>query len=229
MRHSITSRVKGWFVSVFPDLSSFVHQLTNAPQPTYRSQLSNAEYHLSQEEIRRLIASAASIRDQLLIQLMAETGLRRSEIVELRWSDFDPKRRLLRIQHGKGNKMRLVPISSSFIRSLLATAPTLADVPIFVSRLGRSLSLRQVNRIVAQAGVRAGLCNPNPKHAVITCHLLRHSFARHWKAVGGSIETLSKILGHSSVKTTWDQYGTEGLDDIIASYNKTITLMQRHR
>jgi integrase len=48
----------------------------------------------------------------------------------------------------------------------------------------------------------------------------RHSFAREWKKRGGSIETLSKILGHTSVKTTLDEYGTEDLQTVQENYSK---------
>jgi integrase len=73
---------------------------------------------------------------------------------------------------------------------------------------------------VAQAGVRSGIRNPNPKYQHLTCHLFRHSFARVWKARGGSIESLSKILGHESVRTTWDEYGSESLEDVRRNYAK---------
>ena len=92
--------------------------------------------------------------------------------------------------------------------------------PVFQSRNGQYLSVRQINRIVANTGRRADVKNPNPKYDQITPHLFRHSFARLWKDRGGDIETLSKIMGHRSVKTTWDLYGTQGLSDVRRNYSQ---------
>jgi integrase len=79
-----------------------------------------------------------------------------------------------------------------------------------------------LNAIVAEAGRRAGVTNPNPKRSAITCHLFRHSFARLWKDRGGDIEALARILGHASVKTTWDLYGTQSLDDVRRHYRRVL-------
>ena len=85
--------------------------------------------------------------------------------------------------------------------------------------------MRQIKRIIVNAGKKAGVENPNPKYENITCHLFRHTFARLWKEKQGSIETLSTILGHESVRTTWDVYGKESLEDIKHNYNKVIKQM----
>ena len=62
----------------------------------------------------------------------------------------------------------------------------------------------------------------NPKYKNITCHLFRHSFSREWKKQGGSIESLAKILGHTSVKTTLDEYGTEDIEEVQENYERVI-------
>jgi integrase len=91
-----------------------------------------------------------------------------------------------------------------------------------LSQRNGQLTLRQVNWIVAQAGKASGVQNPNPAHQYITCHLARHSFAREWKKRGGSIETLPKILGHTSLKTTLDEYGTEDLQTVQENYSRVM-------
>jgi len=81
--------------------------------------------------------------------------------------------------------------------------------------------LKQINRIVAVAGERAQVKNPNPATGGrLACHLFRHTFARHWKQRGGDIESLSHILGHASSATTVDLYGTQSIDDVQANYEK---------
>ncbi len=191
-------------------------------------QLSNAEYHLSLAELERLIAAAPCPRDRLLIQLLVETGMRRSEVAALMASDVDFVRNLIVIRGSKGNKTRLVPVRRELALALDALTPDRENT-LFRSRTGQALGARQINRIVAQAGVRADVRSPNPKYASVTCHLLRHSFARHWKRASGSIETLSKILGHASVKTTWDLYGTESLTDVQHNYETTLGILFKSR
>lgn len=126
------------------------------------------------------------------------------------------------IRHGKGNKQRLVPITKGLSENLRGLIGDRTLGAVFQNSRGRQLSMRQVNRIVAQAGRDAGVATPNPKYSQITCHLFRHTFARLWKSKQGSIETLSTILGHQSVRTTWDVYGKESLEDIKHNYNRTI-------
>lgn len=80
------------------------------------------------------------------------------------------------------------------------------------------MSLRNVNYILARVGKEAGVASPNPRYPNIGAHLLRHSFARNWKRAGGSLESLQKILGHASLKTTLDVYGTESQEDTEENY-----------
>jgi integrase/recombinase XerD len=189
-----------------------------------KSQLSNAEYHLTADQINKIINASASPRDWLMLQLLAETGLRRCEITAVRIEDFRLREFLLLVRHGKGNKARLVPLTPSFLNYLKSYINGRADGPLFVSTPDRPLSTRQINRIVSGAGERAGVNNPNPKYDRITPHLFRHSFARLWKDRGGSIEALSKIMGHQSTTTTWDLYGTLSLRDIQRDYRRVMKI-----
>jgi integrase len=185
-------------------------------------QLGNAEFSLTAQDVQRLVAAGSPPRDQALLRLLVETGVRRSEAAGVRAGDVDWEKRLLVVQRGKGGKQRVVPITPELAAALRSLAGPAEEGYVFRSRQGDSLSPRQINRIVADAGRQAGVAHPNPRYRQITCHLLRHTFARLWKAEGGSIESLSNILGHSSVKTTWDVYGTESLDDVQRNYAQTI-------
>lgn len=219
-------------------LSAFFHrfqsQASNTRRPSSaklghgraKTVFRNGEYHLTAGQLARLIAAAASERDRAMVQLLAETGLRRGELGSLDIGDLDTAQPLLTIRSGKGGKMRLVPLTTDLHVRLLRLVRGWDSGPVFQARSGSRLSLRQINRVVAAIGQRAGVANPNPRHKQITCHLLRHSFARLWKDAGGSIETLSKILGHSSVKTTMDVYGTQSLTDVQRNYAATIRKMR---
>jgi integrase len=177
--------------------------------------------------LRSLIDVVSYPRDRAIVQLLAETGIRRGELAALDVNDLSVGQALLIVRHGKGDKMRMLPLTQVLRRQLELMRGVKSSGPLFTSRAGTRLSVRQINRIVAAAGEQAGITNPNPRHTQITCHLLRHSFARLWKDHGGSVETLSKILGHSSVKTTMDVYGTESLADVQRNYASTIKRMTR--
>lgn len=190
-----------------------------------RTQLPNGAYSLTAGEVRRLIRAQVNIRDRALVRLLAETGLRRSEAAGLESGDIDFEHKVIVVREGKGRKMRIVPMTLELAKELSQLKGPNANGYLFTSRQARGLSQRQINRIMAQAGKRAGIRSPNPRHQQITCHLLRHTFARLWKTSGGGIESLSAILGHASVKTTWDTYGRESLGDIQHNYNETVARM----
>lgn len=185
-------------------------------------QLKDSEYHLDLIQIRKLIQKAGTFRDACLIKTFAQTGIRRAELASLDITDIDFDQKLLHIRNGKGGKARIVPLTEELASDLKHITGSLSVGPIFPSKNGFFLTLRQVNWIVTKVGKSAGVKNPNPKYKNITCHLFRHSFAREWKRRQGSIETLSKILGHASVKTTLDEYGTEGLTDVRDNYSKVM-------
>lgn len=160
-------------------------------------------------------------RDRCLVATLAVTGMRRAEVAALDVRDLDLEARRLTIRSGKGNKQRTVPITEELGSDLRLLIGKRAIGSLFLSNRGAALTPRQVNRIVAHAGELAGVKNPNPStDGHLTCHLFRHTFARHWKQRGGDIESLAQILGHASSATTVDLYGTLSIDDVQASYDK---------
>lgn len=183
-----------------------------------RYQHKNSEFSLAADELRRLIEAAPNQRDRVLVQILAFTGLRRAEACGLRLPDLDLDRRRLLVRNGKGGKQRIVFLSREASSTLEAYCSQLDGEFIFPGRNGRQMSLRNINHILKKIGTLASVENPNPRHEAVTPHLLRHSFARNWKRAGGSMESLQKILGHTSLRTTFDVYGTESLDDTELNY-----------
>jgi integrase/recombinase XerD len=153
---------------------------------------------------------------------MAETGMRRSEVVNLDIQDLRLSERMAVVRNAKGGKTRLVPLTEALIRLITDGVGDRIQGPVFLSRGNNRLSSRQVNRIVEKAGAVADVQHPDPSRSRLNCHLFRHTFARLWKDAGGSIETLSSILGHASQATTMDLYGREGLSDVRSNYAKTM-------
>lgn len=187
-------------------------------QGKLKQQYKNSEFHLTPLEISQLINGARSIRDRLVIALLAYTGIRRSELRSLRPDDLDLVNGDILIRYGKGGKQRLVFAPSALQEMLRHQLDFSTPCALLPGPSGAPLSLRSLNFIVANCGRRAGLRNPNPRYRNITPHLLRHSMARNWKRAGGSLESLQKILGHASMKTTLDLYGTEAVSETRENY-----------
>jgi integrase/recombinase XerD len=140
------------------------------------------------------------IRNKAMLELLYATGLRVSELINLRFSDINLKNCFLRII-GKGSKERLVPFGNKakiFTDAYLKKRKTClaVDGHVFISRLGKKLSRiefwRQLKNIAKNAGI-----NKN-----ITPHTLRHSFASHLLKGGADIRFVQEMLGHVSIATT---------------------------
>ena len=183
-------------------------------------QIRNSEYHLTPAELAQLISRARTERDRLIVEVLAYTGMRRAELRSLRKSDIDVQRERVIVLHGKGNKQRVVFVPRHVAEKLSAHAADHESEFVFEGRGGRPMSLRNINYILTRVGREASVCTPNPRYVGVGPHLIRHSFARNWKRSGGSIESLQKILGHASVKTTLDCYGTEDQREVEANYRQ---------
>ncbi|MDR1122949.1 MAG: site-specific tyrosine recombinase XerD [Endomicrobium sp.] len=141
-----------------------------------------------------------SIRNRAMLELLYATGLRVSELINLKFSNINLHDNFLRII-GKGFKERLVPFgekAKSFINIYLLKRKRYVSPEdnIFISRLGKKLSRvefwRQLKNVVKKTGI-----NKN-----ITPHILRHSFATHLLAGGADIRFVQEMLGHASIATT---------------------------
>lgn len=144
-----------------------------------------------------------SYRNRIIILLLYSTGMRRSEVVNLRISNFDPARNLFRIT-GKGDKLREIPIPSSISAELLLYLERFEAENIenrekffFLTDKGEQLYPQFVNRVVNDElkGVEGFSGKRSP-------HLLRHSLATHLLNNGADLNTIKEILGHSSIAAT---------------------------
>lgn len=183
-------------------------------------QVRNSEYHLNPRELARLIQGARAERDRLIVQVFAYTGIRRAELRALQPGDIDTMNERLVVRRGKGGKQRVVFVPRAVAQTIADFAKQHGGTFVFPGRNGGAMSLRNVNYILARVGAQADVRTPNPRYVAVGPHLLRHSFARNWKRNGGSIESLQKLLGHASVKTTLDCYGTEDQREVEANYRR---------
>ena len=163
---------------------------------------------LSLEEIDRMIAQidmskSESHRNRAIIEMLYGSGLRVSELVNLRLSDMYLKEGYLRIT-GKGSKQRLVPVSPVAVkwfgywmedRNRLDIKPEAVDIA-FVNRYGRQLTRAMIFTIIKTLAREAGI------QKTISPHTLRHSFATHLLQNGADLRIIQQLLGHESISTT---------------------------
>ncbi|MFA5862143.1 MAG: tyrosine-type recombinase/integrase [Candidatus Thermoplasmatota archaeon] len=144
---------------------------------------------------------ASLLRDHVIIELLASTGLRSIEITRLQFADLDDELTRIRV-HGKGDRERIIPLSSEDVRRALrahvkerkARAPTSQD--LFVNPSGGRLSTQSIRIAVARAARVAGVTRR------ITPHMLRHTFATLLVENGADLRAVQEILGHASLRTT---------------------------
>jgi integrase/recombinase XerD len=143
------------------------------------------------------------LRDKAILELLYATGIRASEVAELKVSDINSKVGYLRCL-GKGSKERVVPVGRAAIGAtsdyLLNLRPKLAKpcsgVHLLLSRTGRPLTRIEIWRLVKKYAVRAGM----PRN--VTVHTLRHCFATHLLSGGADLRSVQEMLGHADVGTT---------------------------
>jgi integrase/recombinase XerD len=178
-------------------------------------------FALTADEARRIVEASAAPRDRSLLRALVETGMRRAEAAAIDVRDLDLEARRILVRSIKGVKERAVPLTEKLTHDLRALVGARTAGPVFLSNRKAALTPRHVNRIVERAGRLAQVRNPNPgSGGRITCHLLRHTFARLWRERGGDIESLAQILGHKSMARTAQMYGSEGCEDVQAQYRR---------
>ncbi len=164
---------------------------------------------LTLTEIRNLIEacdmnSNRGYRNRIIIEILYDTGVRGSELCRINCDDLDLAGGFLHIKSGKGNKDRVVPVSSRVCdlirRYKMLVRPTFArsddDGTLILNRYGKMFSYKGVLKIVKICGVKAGLKKN------ITCHVFRHSCATHMLQNGANVRVIQELLGHESLTTT---------------------------
>jgi len=158
---------------------------------------------LDPSEVDRLLGSLRTHRDRSMVEAMVLGGLRRCEVLGLRFSDLDIAERKVFVAEGKGGHHRVVPISHRFFASIggyLDTERPNTDTDrLFVvlkgPNRGKPLSADGLDEIMAGARGRARL-----EHA--TCHELRHTCLTRLRAAGMALEAVQAQAGHRSIEST---------------------------
>lgn len=199
-----------------------------------KNELKQEMYYLSPEEVSKLAENASSptLRNELIIRLLYQTGLRRGEVTEIRLSDIDTDLREINIHAEKTHLNRVVFYKPSLDvlmnrwinvdRNSLVTASSEFLFPTYKTE---QISPEQINRTVRKAAENAGLqeevyANAEGNVQVkITAHVLRHSFAMNCLKTGMDSKFIQELMGHAKIETT-ERYLQTMSDDVRDAYRK---------
>ena len=162
---------------------------------------------LSEGEYKRLLeAVRGDIRDQAIIELILQTGLRLTEVARLHVNHVSLPSKISKEPGyvgsvtvlGKGRKQRSVTLNYKACRAIknyLAVRPDVTDSHLFISKFRNGLSARAIEHRVTKHLKEAGIPNAS-------VHTLRHTFATHTIKRGTKLEVVRQALGHESLETT---------------------------
>ena len=183
---------------------------------------------LSLSEIERLLdcidlSHAQGHRNRAIIETLYGSGLRVSELVDLKISDlyFDENMMLI---NGKGDKQRLVPLGAfakKFIQLYIDDVRILNKISnedrdtLFLNRNGKKLTRAMIFTIVRQLGQVIGI------EKKISPHTFRHSFATHLLENGADLRTIQTLMGHESITTTevYMHLDTQHLSQVLKDFH----------
>jgi integrase/recombinase XerD len=153
---------------------------------------------LSQEEVARIIDSAANLSHRAMLMTLYSTGLRRAELVRLKVEDIDSKRMVIHVHLGKGSKDRDVPLSQKLLETLREYWRRVKPKTYLFPgrREDEPLTTKAVWHACHGAVERAGI------HKKISPHSLRHCYATHLMESGADLRTIQLLLGHADIKHT---------------------------
>jgi integrase/recombinase XerD len=162
---------------------------------------------MNQDETRRLLAVATSLKARVLLSLSYGCGLRAGEVVRLKVKHIDRAQNIIRVEQSKGRKDRHVMLSPemlALLRQWWKVRPSRHDAGTSMeerwlfpgSRHGKPMTTRQLSRLFHEAADAAGIKKS------VTLHALRHSFATHLLEDDTDIRIIQALLGHDKLDTT---------------------------
>jgi integrase/recombinase XerD len=163
---------------------------------------------LNREQVEKLIAApdiakASGLRDRAMFELLYATGIRVTELIQLRLSALDAGLGLIRVT-GKGNKQRIVPVHPVALgrigeyleRGRPALLKGKASPHLFITARGSGMTRQAFWASVKVNGKKAGIFHH------LSPHVLRHTFATHLLEGGADLRSVQAMLGHADLSTT---------------------------
>jgi integrase len=147
--------------------------------------------YLTPEETTRLLEACDTppyLRP--IVEIAMHTGMRRSEIIAIRWSDVDLRRRTITLTHTKNNERRVIPINDT-MAAVLRSWPRVVGTDVLFPDLNGPMVTRAFERACRKADV------PN-----LRLHDLRHTFASYLAMGGFNLRAIQQLLGHKDLRMT---------------------------
>ena len=163
--------------------------------------------YLNEKDLKKLIDTPKKYsrfeshinRDTAMIAVLAFTGIRRNELLNLNWTDVDFAAKLITVRKGKENKDRKVPIIPPldlYLWNYLQDRLPMTNPAMFISDKGNRLSTSNYHVIFKRYVRKAGLSDN------ISSHKIRHTFATLMYQNGVDIRSIQELLGHEDLNTT---------------------------
>ncbi len=180
-------------------------------------------------EIELLRHGPAALRDRLPVALLLDAGLRKSEACRLRLGDIDTSDQRLAVRRGKGGRSRVMPIplkAAQLVEELTVLDGLNPSDHIWYVRtvdphgreritrgtpMGDGAFHRWWERMCQEAGVRYR-----------SAHVCRHTYATRLLKAGVGMASVSRLLGHASIRTTVDEYGHLSVEDLAAELERML-------
>ena len=173
---------------------------------------------MSPQEIKSLIDTISNLKHRTIIMLLYSSGLRVSEISNLKIADIDSKNMRIKVVEGKGAKDRYTILSQQVLLELRAYYLIYKPKEYLFNGqgAGKPISVRSIQHLMHNALIRLGLDSKN-----YTVHTIRHSFATHLVDNGTDLHTVKELLGHTCLQTTmrYLHLTTSRTDGIINPYD----------
>ena len=166
---------------------------------------------ISKEEVLAIINATNNIKHKCIVSLLYSAGLRRSELLNLKITDIDSNRMLIRVENSKGNKDRMTLLSKRLLEDLRVYFKEHKPKKWLIEGVsGARYAPSSVVKIIKSACKKARIARN------VTPHILRHSFATHLLEAGTDLRYIQTLLGHSSSTTTelYTHVATNSFDNI---------------
>ncbi len=229
MEHDLSPRsvsrkvttLKSFFKFLMKEQVVEINPAVGLPLPKIRKKLPN---FVEENNLHHLLDDGffdddfCGIRDKLIVYLLYGTGIRLSELLGLKDTDFDTKEYLIRVL-GKRNKERIIPYPKS-INKLLALYVKLREETVggkserlLVTEKGKPVYEKLIYRVVKQNLSKVTLLEKRSPH------VLRHSYATHLLNKGADLNAVKELLGHSNLSAT-QVYTHTTFEKLLSSYKQ---------
>ncbi len=157
------------------------------------------------------------VRDQLILEMFYQTGIRLSELIGIQLNDVDYQNNLVRVT-GKRNKQRIIPLNEELQELIKKYIQFRNEIPsvvdsLFITKKGKSVYPKLVYNVVNKY---LSLISSNNKKSP---HILRHTFATHMLNNGADLNSIKELLGHANLSAT-QVYTHNSFEKLKSIYNQ---------